>query len=65
MESREIDVTLRRSSRKGVPLRMLEIRYVPTPEADERVRAAMHILLRTSGAQYSTPEENSNSEAST
>lgn len=65
MEGREIDVTLRRSSRKGIPLRVLEIRYVPTPEADERARAAMHILLRIDGAEYSIPEENSNGEAST
>lgn len=65
MEDRGIDVTLRRSTRRGIPLRVLKIKIRPTREADERARAAMHILLRIDGAEYSIPEENSNGEAST
>ncbi len=60
----EIDVRLRRSSRKGIPLRVLEIRYMPTPEADERVTAAIHTLLGIDEAEYSPLRENSNSESS-
>lgn len=44
-QENDFDLRVRSSLREGRRLRIVEIRYVPTPNADERLSRAINILL--------------------
>ena len=60
-ESQEdFDLRVRSSQRDGERVRVVEIRYTPTPDADERLSRALGILLRSGARTAATSEESIN-----
>jgi len=60
-ESQEdFDLRVRSSQRDGERVRVVEIRYTPTPDADERLSRALGILLRSEARTAATSEESIN-----
>lgn len=49
----------RHPSRKGERLRVIEIRHVPTPDANERLYRAIDILLRSATGDTAEGQESS------
>ncbi len=45
-EDQHFDLRVKSSGKEGQRLRVVEIRYVPTPEAEERLSRAIEILLK-------------------
>ena len=59
-EDRDFQAKTRHIGRKEKKLGMVEIRYVPTPDADARLSRAMGILLKAAGRDISESRENTN-----
>lgn len=57
-QKNDFDLRVRSSLREGQHLRVVEIRYVPTADADARLSRAIDILLRAGARHAAPPEEN-------
>jgi len=59
-EDQHFDLRIKSSVKEGQRLRVVEIRYVRTPDADERLLRALGILLRSGARTATTSEESIN-----
>lgn len=55
-EDQHFDLRVKSSVKEGQRLRVVEIRYVRTPDADERLSRALDILLRSAGRDLAISE---------
>lgn len=58
-KSKDLEINLKWSKRFGQPIRVVEIRFTPSPDADARLSSAIDILLRAAarGEEGTMPEE--------
>lgn len=56
----DFELRVKRVMKDRQRLRVVEIRYVPTPDADERLSRALDILLRSAARKATVSEESTN-----
>ena len=56
----DFELRVKRVRKDRQRLRVVEIRYTPTPDADERISRALGILLRSGARTATTSEESIN-----
>ena len=61
-EDQHFDLRVKSSVKEGQRLRVVEIRYVRTPDADERLSRAIDILLRSAARHATQAKEIQNTE---
>jgi len=59
-EDQHFDLRVKSSGKGEQRLRVVEIRYVPTPDAEERLSRAIEILLKAARSDTSHSKENTN-----
>ena len=59
-EDRHFDLRVKSSLREGRRLRVVEIHYVPTPDADARLSRAVDILLCSAARDAARSEKSTN-----
>ncbi len=62
-EDQHFDLRVKSSGKEGQRLRVVEIRYVPTPEAEERLSRAIEVLLKAGTRNISQPKDTKNHQA--
>jgi len=61
-EDQHFDLRVKSSVKEGQRLRVVQIRYVRTPDADERLSRAIDILLRSAARHAAQAKEVPNTE---
>ena len=56
-EDQHFDLRVKSSVKEGQRLRVVEIRYLRTPDADERLSRAIDILLKSAASNVAAQQE--------
>ncbi len=62
-KDQHFDLRVKSSVKEGQRLRVVEIRYVPTPDAHARLARAIDILLKSAARNMAAQQESQNSNA--